>query len=146
MRMKLSQREAGMNAEESLLNTDSGQNDPAFRQEIQRLHKLTVYGRWFVVCWLWLLIAPICLWNLRSEIELWREYFTWAALRYGLAFHPFAAFGLALCVGMTVSVLLWQSRNILFGISDRQTRRLEQQVLKIRQQGSSHPLWKWVCR
>lgn len=120
--------------------------DSAFQQEIQRLHRLTVYGRWLVVGLLWLILAPICLWNLRSEIELWREYFTWAALRYGLIYHRFAAFGLALCVGMTVSTLLWQSRNILFGLSDRHSQRLEKQVHKIHQQGSSHPLWKWVCR
>jgi hypothetical protein len=113
---------------------------------MRRLHQLTVCGRWLTVGALWLCVGSISLWALRPEVELWREYFTWAAVRYGLAYNPFPAFGLALCIGMTVTVLIWQSRNILFGISDRQAKRLEKQVLKIRQQGASHPLWKWVCR
>jgi hypothetical protein len=94
---------------------------------------------------LWVSVAPISLWGLRSEIDLWRDYFTWTAVRYGLAYNPLPTFGLALCIGMTVTVLIWQSRNIAFGISQRQTKRLERQLLSIRQQGKSHPLWKWVC-
>jgi hypothetical protein len=137
--------ESGEPAEEPLL-TELGDRDPIFRQEMQRLHELTVYGRWLVVGLLWVGVGSLSLWGLRAEIALWREYFTWAAVRYGLAYHPVSAVGLALCIGMTVSVLLWQSQNILFGMSDRQTKRLEQQVLKIRQQGASHPLWKWVCQ
>jgi hypothetical protein len=47
---------------------------------------------------------------------------------------------------MTLAVLIWQSRNILFGLPENEQRRLEQQVLRIREQGQSHPLWKWICR
>jgi hypothetical protein len=118
--------------------------DPAFRQELERLHRLTVYGRWGTVCLLWLLLAPLSLWSLRSEFALWADYFTWTAVRYAIAYNPLPAFCLSLCIGMTVAVLLWQSRNILWGISDRQTKRLEKQLLQIRQQGPSHPLWRWV--
>ncbi|MEL6162326.1 MAG: hypothetical protein AAFY21_09695 [Cyanobacteria bacterium J06641_2] len=121
-------------------------SDSSFNQQVQRLHELTVYGRWLVVIFLWLTVAPLCLWELRTEIELLREYFTWASVRYGLFFHPFAALGLGLCVGMTLSVLMWQSRNILFGMPVAEKQRLEKQVYRIRQQGSSHPLWKWVCK
>ena len=85
------------------------------------------------------------MWDLRTEIELWQDYFTWSAVRYGLVFHPFAALGLSLCIGMTLSVLIWQSRNILFGMPASEKQRLENQVYRIRQQGSSHPLWKWIC-
>lgn len=119
-------------------------HDPAFRRELERLHRLTVYGRWGTVCLLWLLLAPLSLWSLRSEFALWVDYFTWTAVRYAIAYNPIPAFCLSLCIGMTVAVLLWQSRNILWGISDRQAKRLEKQLLQIRQQGPSHPLWRWV--
>jgi len=119
--------------------------DPSFAQQVQRLHQLQVYGRWFFVSFLWLTVVPVCLWNLRAEIALWRQYFTWVAVRYGLFDHPMATFGLAFCIGMTTAVLVWQSRNILLGLPQQEKQRLEQQVFRIRQQGPSHPLWKWVC-
>jgi hypothetical protein len=40
--------------------------------------------------------------------------------------------------------LVWQSRNIIWGIPNKEQQRLTQQVGNIRKQGSSHPLWKWV--
>ncbi len=121
-------------------------NTDVFKQQVQRLHHLTVYGRWLFVGLLWSSIAPCCLWDLRSEIVLWRQYFTWVAVRYGLYYHPLATLGLAFCIGMTAAVLVWQSRNILLGLPRPDQRRLEQQVHRIRQQGPSHPLWRWVAR
>ncbi|MGG6294280.1 hypothetical protein ACQ4M4_07655 [Leptolyngbya sp. AN02str] len=120
--------------------------DPELRQQMERLHRLTVYGRWAVVVALWVLLAPFSVWSLRSEIALWLDYFTWTAVRYSLAFNPVPAVALALCIGMTVSVLVWQSRNILFGLPEGDRRRLQDRVLKIRQQGPSHPLWARVCQ
>ncbi|AKG23528.1 hypothetical protein [Calothrix sp. 336/3] len=122
------------------------QTDPVFAQQVQKLHRLTVISRWLVVCLLWLTIGSWCLWNLREEMAIWRQYFTWTSVRYSLYFHPFAAFGLAFCIGMTVAVLVWQSRNILWGIPKTDLEHLEKLVCKIRQQGASHPLWKWVCQ
>ncbi len=119
--------------------------DPSFTEQVQRLHRLTVYGRWFVVGLLWLTIVPIALWDLSSEIKLWQQYFTWAAVRYALFFHPWATLGLSFCWGMTTAVLVWQSRNILFGLPNSDRTRLEKQVYQIRQQGQTHPLWKWIC-
>jgi hypothetical protein len=120
--------------------------DPSFAQQVQKLHRLTVYGRWLFCLFLWLTLAPISLWCLREEIVLWRQYFTWVAVRYGLFYHPFSTIGLAFCIGMTVAVLVWQSRNILMGLPQQEQQRLEKQVCRIRQQGSSHPLWKWICQ
>lgn len=120
--------------------------DPTFKQQMQRLHRLTVYGRWLLVGLLWISIGSLSLWGLRSELALWQQYFTWVAVRYGLYYNPLPTFGLAFCIGMTVSVLVWQSRNILVGLPREEQRRLEQQVRRIRQQGPSHPLWKWVCQ
>lgn len=125
-------------------NTDN--LDSSFAQQVQRLHQLTVYGRWLFVGCLWLTIVPLCLWDMRAEIVLWQQYFTWVAVRYGLLYHPLSALGLAFCIGMATSVLVWQSRNILIGLPQDEKQRLEKQVLRIRQQGSTHPLWKWVCR
>ncbi|NDJ15933.1 hypothetical protein [Myxacorys almedinensis] len=118
--------------------------DPTFQASVHKLHEVTVLGRWLVAIALWLTIGLLSLWGLREPIALLQEYFTWSALRYGLAYHPLAAMGLGLCIGVTVSILLWQSRNILFGIPKVEQKRLEERVLKIRQQGSSHPLWRWI--
>ncbi|MEZ2232224.1 hypothetical protein [Microcoleus sp.] len=121
-------------------------SDPNFQIEVQRLHKLTVYGRWLTVIFLWLSVGSLSIWALRDEIALWIENFTWAAVRYGLYFHRWPTLGLGLCLGMTLGVLTWQGRNIARGLPIREKQRLEQQVSRIRQQGPSHPLWKWVCR
>ncbi len=129
-----------------LAETENANLDPTFKQQVQRLHHLTVYGRWLFVALLWISIGSLSLWGLRSEIALWQQYFTWAAVRYGLYYNPLPTFGLAFCIGMTVAVLVWQSRNILLGLPRPEQRRLEEQVYRIRQQGSSHPLWKWVCQ
>jgi len=120
--------------------------DSDFAQQVQKLHQLTIYGRWLFVGCLWLTIAPICLWDLRGEIALLQQYFTWSAVRYGLIFHPFSTVGLSFCVAMTASVLIWQSRNILLGLPQEEKQSLEKQVCRIRQQGQTHPLWKWVCQ
>lgn len=119
--------------------------DPVFEREVQKLHQLTVWGRWLVVGIVWISIGTLSLWGLRYPISLWLEYFTWAAVRYGLFYHFVPTLGLSFCIGMTTAVLFWQSRNILLGISTRERRRLEQQVHRIRQQGQTHPLWKWLC-
>ena len=126
--------------------TEPAYLDPNFNVQVQRLHRLMVYGRWLVVGILWISVAPLSLWGLRYPISLLQDHFTWAAVRYGLYFNPLPAIGLSSCIGMTAAVLLWQSRNILLGLPPQEQRRLEQQVLRIRHQGSSHPLWKWICQ
>jgi heme exporter protein D len=120
--------------------------DPTFKAQVQRLHQLTVYGRWLLVSILWISLGSLSLWGWRYELSLMRSRFTWAALRYGVLFNPWPALGLTLCIGVTLAVLVWQSRNILLGIPRQEQKRLEQQVRRIGQQGASHPLWKWVCK
>ncbi len=126
----------------SIFNHQS--DDPVFMQEVERLHQLMVYTRWMVVLTLWLIVGGLSLWSLRSDIELWLEYFTWAAVRYSLFFNRPAAIGLGICIGATLSVLIWQSRNILIGLPAREQDQLKQRVLNIRRQGESHPLWRWL--
>jgi hypothetical protein len=120
--------------------------DPLFIQQVHKLHRLTVYGRWLFSICSWLVISPFCLWDFRGEISLLLQYFTWVALRYALISHPFSTLGLSFCVAVTTSVLIWQSRNILLGLPLAEKQRLEKQVLHIRQQGSTHPLWKWISQ
>lgn len=126
------------------LSRQSVNLDPSFAQEVERLHRISVYGRWLVVGLLWLTLGSLSLWNLRSQISLIFEYFTWAAVRYGILYNHFPALGLAFCIGMTIAVLVWQTRNIIWGKPQREQHRLEQQVLWIHKQGPSHPLWKLV--
>lgn len=120
--------------------------DSALQAEMSRLYQVMLQGRWLVVAGLWLTLGSGSLWSLRKMLELAFEDFTWASLRYGLHYSPWATMGLLVCIGSTLSVLLWQSRNLLFGFSQRQQQYLQKQVLKIRAQGHSHPLWRWVCQ
>ncbi|BAQ66106.1 hypothetical protein [Geminocystis sp. NIES-3709] len=114
-------------------------------KEIENLHRLMLYGRWIVVAILWVLIVPWGLWQLRETISLCQDYCTWSAIRLGLEFNPWAGLGLSFCVGLAVSVLVWQSSYILRGgLSDKQKYYLSQQVSKIRQQGKKNWLYHWV--
>ena len=115
-----------------------------FQSKVVKLHRLTVYGRWLFVVFNWLTFGVYALWNLREEIALWFDYFTWAAVYYGFHFNFVPTLCLAFCVGTTISVLVWQSRNLLCGLPAQERRQLEKQVEKILKQGATHPLWKWI--
>jgi hypothetical protein len=128
-----------------LFRLDELEKDAVLYQQVQRLHQVTVFSRWALVAGFWLTMGAFSLWQLRNNLQLMREYFTWSALRYGLRYHYPSALGLAFCVGLTFAVLLWQSRNILWGLPVQEQQRLVRNVLKIREQGKSHPLWQWVC-
>jgi hypothetical protein len=118
--------------------------DPIFKNQMANLYRLNVYGRWLVIGLLWLTVGVYSLWELRYPISLIQEEFTWAAVKYGLMFQPLPALGLCLCVGVMTGTLVWQSRNMLWGISKKERQQLIKQVSEIRKQGDSHPLWKWV--
>jgi hypothetical protein len=115
-----------------------------YPKQVQRLHRITVYTRWLVVILCWLTFGVYGIWGLRQEIALWLDYFTWAAVRYGIAYNPLPSLALAFCIGMSASVLVWQSRNIIWGLPVKERYRLEQQVKKIMAKGPNHPLWKWI--
>lgn len=128
------------------INGERWEIDPVFESQLHKMHRITVYGRWLTVLGLWITIGAWSLWQLRYNISLMQEHFTWAAVRYGLHFNPIPTVALSVCIGMTASVLVWQSRNILYGLSKSEQKRLIQQVRRIRHEGRSHPLWKWVCQ
>lgn len=79
---------------------------------------------WLFTLGLWLTVAPACLWGLRRTFHQLRDYFTWSAIRYGLAFNRLAAVGLGLCLGLTVALLVKESRFILLGLTPRERRDL----------------------
>jgi hypothetical protein len=118
--------------------------DPIFENQVKKLHKLTIYGRWIVVLCLWLTVGSISFWGFRYPLSLLTEDFTWAALKYGIVYHRLPALGLGLCVGMTIAVIVWQLRNIMFGLPSEEQKQLQKQVYQIRRQGKTHPLWKLV--
>lgn len=134
-----------MQPEDDLSNVDE-RLTPQFQEQVERLHRLTVYARWSLAALLWVIVGPLSLWGLRYPISLMLDYFTWASVYYGLHFHPIPAFGLFFCFAFTTAVLIWQSRNIIFGLPKGERKKLERQVLRIRQKGASHPLWKYVCK
>jgi hypothetical protein len=113
-------------------------------REVERLYQVTVYSRWLFVLFCWLTFGSVGIWGLRQEILLWVDYFTWSAVRYGLMFNPFPSLCLFFCIAVTISVLVWQSRNELVGLPATEKYRLQKFVKKIRAYGPRHPLWKRV--
>jgi hypothetical protein len=120
--------------------------DPIFKNQIDNLYRLNVYSRWIVILLLWVTVGAYSLWELRYPISLIQEDFTWAAIKYGLAFNPIPGLGLCLCVGLMTGTLVWQSRNLIWGLPTDEKQQLIDRVARIRKQGSSHPLWKWVVK
>lgn len=120
-------------------------SDPAYERQINRLRSVMLKRWWLITAVLWLTVGALSLWNLRHEMVMLWQYFTWTAVRYGLAYNRLSAVGLGLCLGLTVALLVAESRHILFGLSHRERQRLTQTLNRIRQQGPSHPLWQRVC-
>ena len=119
---------------------------PDVWRQLLRLHRILVWARWILVGTCTAVLGIPSLWALRGEIAMLGDYFTWPGLRYALIFNPWPTLGLALCLGLVLSTLIWQSRNILFGLPLREVKRLERQLQQINQQGTSHPLWSLVHR
>ena len=120
--------------------------EPNLNKQIKKLYQLTIYLRWLIVLLCWLTLGIFGLWGLRNEIQLWFDYFTWSAVRYAIHFNPVPSLCLAFCVGMTISALVWQSRNIIWGLPPQEKYRLEQRVKRILSIGSSHPLWRFIAK
>ena len=113
---------------------------------IEKLRSIVLRRWWVISGLLWLTVAPLSLWSLRPDIALVRQHFTWSAVRYGLAYNRLAAVGLGLCVGLTVALLVAESRYILWGMTQAEAQRLEKLLHRINAQGNSHPLWRHLYR
>jgi uncharacterized membrane protein YhfC len=70
------------------------------------------------------------IWALHDTWQQLAEYFTWAAIRYGLAFNRLAAAGLGLCLGLTVALLVKEARFILFGLTRKERHDLQRALQK----------------
>lgn len=113
-------------------------------QEIEALRRAMMRSWWWVCLALWLSVGILSLWWLRSGLQELRDYFTWAAVRYMLYYERRAAIGLGLCYGLTLALLVSESRHILWGLSEGERSRLLTRLHKIRNQGPSHPQWKII--
>lgn len=115
-----------------------------FQHKVDKLYRLSMYSRWLLAISSWLTLGVYAIWNLQAEIALCLDYFTWAAVYYGLHFNFLPTLCLAICIGTTVSAILWQSRNLIWGLPEIEKRKLERQVKKIMAKGNKHPLWKLI--
>jgi hypothetical protein len=120
------------------------QNDPHLERQIEKLFRSQIRRRWWVLLVLWLTVGAFCIWTLRSDIALWLDHFTWAAVRISIRYNRFAFIGLGTCVGITLSTLLRQSAYIL-KLSPALQQELIKEVNEIRRRGPNHPLWRQVC-
>lgn len=110
--------------------------------EALRQHTLTTW--WRLTVGVWLTIGPLTLWQLRSEISLLLDYFTWTSVYYGLKYNFLGSLGFFLCIGLAITLLIREVRHLTLGISPIERKRLENQLAQIRRQGPSHPLWSLV--
>jgi hypothetical protein len=121
-------------------------SQPNTEQAIESLRQKMLRNWWLLTVGLWLTVGAWSLWQLRAEFQIWAQYFTWTAVRYSLAYNRLASIGFGLCFGLTMALLISESRHILWGLSKQERERLERQLARIRQQGPSHPLWHVVNR
>lgn len=119
---------------------------PSYPAPLERLRAILLRRWWAISGLLWLTVAPLSLWSLRPELVQLRQYFTWSTVRLGLAYNRPAAVGLGLCVGLTVALLVAESRYLLWGMTQAERQRLERLVNRIAAQGPSHPLWRRLFR
>lgn len=127
------------------MTSDPAGADPIYEKQLMRLRDRILRRWWLINGILWLTVAPLSLWPLRHDFKLLQEHFTWAAVRYALAYNRLSAIGIALCIGLTVALLIAESRHILFGMTSGERQRLGKMLNRIRQQGESHPLWQQIC-
>ncbi|MEM8614918.1 MAG: hypothetical protein AAGF93_23135 [Cyanobacteria bacterium P01_H01_bin.105] len=127
-------------------NVENGHTNIATERAIEALRQHTLTAWWRLTVGVWLTIGPLTLWQLRSEISLLLDYFTWTSVYYGLKYNFLGALGFFLCAGLATTLFVREIRHLTLGISPIERKRLENQLAKIRHQGASHPLWSLVNR
>lgn len=127
-------------------NVENGHTNIATERAIEALRQHTLTAWWRLTVGVWLTIGPLTLWQLRSEISLLLDYFTWTSVYYGLKYNFLGALGFFLCAGLATTLFVREIRHLTLGISPIERKRLENQLAKIRRQGASHPLWSLVNR
>ena len=127
-------------------NIESTGTNIATEKAIEALRQHSLIAWWRLTIGVWLTIGPLTLWQLRSEISLLLDYFTWTSVYYGLKYNFWGALGVFLCIGLTTTLIVREIRHLILGISPIERKRLENQLTQIRRQGASHPLWSLVNR
>lgn len=125
-------------------NIESTYTDIATEKAIEALRQHTLTTWWRLTVGVWLTIGPLTLWQLRSEISLLLDYFTWTSVYYGLKYNFLGSLGFFFCIGLASTLLIREIRHLTLGISDVERKRLENQLAQIRRQGPSHPLWSLI--
>jgi uncharacterized membrane protein YhfC len=97
---------------------------PREPEQILALRRRWVRRWWLITLSLWASVGVVSVWSLRRTWQQLADYFTWTALRYGLAFNRLAAIGLGLCLGLTVALLVKQARFLLFGLTPAERQDL----------------------
>ncbi|NJN21700.1 MAG: hypothetical protein HC812_11625 [Leptolyngbya sp. RL_3_1] len=92
--------------------------------QLEQLWRRWMTRWWWMTLGLWSTVGTTSLWSLRPTFEQLRAYFTWTAIRYGLAFNRPAAVGLGLCLGVTVALLVRESRHLVWGLNRRDRAQL----------------------
>jgi hypothetical protein len=136
----VTERNSAEDAREKVL----GSNETGTETEIEYLRQHMMRNWWWLCLALWLTIGALSLWWLRADLQMLREYFTWAAVKYMLVYSRLAAMGLGLCFGITLALLYAESRHILLGLSKGEKLQLTDRLIKIRAQGPSHPQWRII--
>jgi hypothetical protein len=107
--------------------------------KVKKVYQINLYRKWRIVAICWLTLGIFSIWELRHEIALWQDYFTWSALRYALAYHRLASLSFSICLGLTIGLLISQCRDILWGISEQEKYRLTQELEKLCNSGKFNP-------
>ncbi|MEM6252102.1 MAG: hypothetical protein AAF821_04190 [Cyanobacteria bacterium P01_D01_bin.156] len=135
-----------MTSSKSSRHIDSQYSNIATERAIEALRQHTLTLWWRLTVAVWLTVGPLTLWQLRREISLLVDYFTWTAVYYGLKYNFLGAVGFFFCIGLASMLVVRELRHLTLGLSPFERRRLEAQLAKIRRQGESHPLWPLVNR
>ena len=114
-------------------------------EEINKLYQFNLYARWVTVLTLCLLLIPWGIWQFQETIYLCQTQCTWAAIRVGLEFNPFATIAISFSIGLVNAILVKQSIYILRGgLSDKEKYYFAKKVLKIRTQTKKNFLYQWI--
>lgn len=131
---------------EASLTMDEQELIALYKTPIRRLINLQTLLRWLFSILMWLTLGSFCLWQIRAEIAMLLDIFTWSALRSVIQYRALPSLGIAFCLSTTLSTLVWQSQHILWGFSRQEHLSMVKYIQNIEVRGTKHPLWRWICQ
>ncbi|MCA1904119.1 MAG: hypothetical protein LDL47_04695 [Cyanobacteria bacterium KgW148] len=115
-----------------------------YKTPIQRLIDLQTVLRWLFSLTMWLTLGSFSLWQIRQEIALILDIFTWSAVRSVIQYRALPSLGVMFCLSTTLATLVWQSQHILMGFSLQEQLDMVRYIQTIEAKGPKHPLWRWI--